>query len=143
MIFFTKKIIYSKRVFNSIELDYNARSKNRVKIVLKDGRQAILMLKKRELILSGEILSDISEQEKIQIIASKEKLSLISSNNNFLMLKACYHLGNRHVLLQIKEKQISYYRDHVIDNMLIKLGLKVNYICAPFEPEQGAYKYFK
>lgn len=140
MIFFTKKIIKYKNVLNTVELDYNTRSKNRVKITFNGNKEAMLALKNRKIVRGGDILSDDLEKEIIQIIAAKEKLSLVSSNNNFLMLKACYHLGNRHILLQIKENKVSYYRDHVIDNMIINLGLQVNHIFESFDPENGAYK---
>lgn len=137
MIFFTKKVFYSKKIFNIITLDLYSRSKNRIKIILKDGREAVIMLK--NLIRGGDIITDDSQKEFIKIISAKEKLSEICCDNKFLLLKACYHLGNRHVLLEIQEKKLIYYFDHVIDNMIINFGLKVNHILAPFEPEDGAY----
>jgi urease accessory protein len=55
------------------------------------------------------------------------------------MARACYHLGNRHVALQINSNTLSYLHDHVLDDMLKGLGLEVNVLMAPFEPEPGAY----
>ena len=55
------------------------------------------------------------------------------------MARACYHLGNRHVALQINPGRIQYLHDHVLDDMLIGLGLSVQVENIPFEPEAGAY----
>jgi urease accessory protein len=55
------------------------------------------------------------------------------------LARAAYHLGNRHVALQIGEGWLRYKHDHVLDEMLHGLGLKVAVEQAPFEPEAGAY----
>jgi urease accessory protein len=55
------------------------------------------------------------------------------------MRKACYHLGNRHVALQITMDSLCYLHDHVLDDMVRGLGLRVDVVEAPFEPEPGAY----
>ena len=56
-----------------------------------------------------------------------------------LLARASYHLGNRHVALQIRPDLLRYRHDHVLDAMLEGLGLKVEVVQAPFEPEPGAY----
>lgn len=140
MIIFTKKILNLKKCDNKVVLDLNTRFKNRIKIQLENGRKAILMLKTRKLIRGGEILSDAFNKEMVQVISANEKLSLVYSNDYLLLLKACYHLGNRHVLLQIQKKKIIYYRDRILDDIMLNLGLIVNHVLAPFEPEYGAYE---
>jgi urease accessory protein len=55
------------------------------------------------------------------------------------MQRACYHLGNRHVPLQVSEGWIRYLKDHVLDDMVVSLGLTITHEHAPFEPEVGAY----
>jgi urease accessory protein len=57
----------------------------------------------------------------------------------FLLARACYHLGNRHVPLQIMPGELRYHHDHVLDDMLRQFGLEVTYASLPFEPEAGAY----
>jgi urease accessory protein len=54
-------------------------------------------------------------------------------------MQAAYHLGNRHVALQIDANRLRYLHDHVLDAMLAQLGLTVLQEQAPFEPESGAY----
>jgi urease accessory protein len=55
------------------------------------------------------------------------------------LARAAYHLGNRHVALQIGDGWLRYCHDHVLDEMLLGLGLRVTVEQAPFEPEAGAY----
>jgi urease accessory protein len=55
------------------------------------------------------------------------------------LLRAAYHLGNRHVPLEVGEGYLRYLRDHVLDAMVRDLGLTVSADEAPFEPEAGAY----
>lgn len=56
-----------------------------------------------------------------------------------MLAKACYHLGNRHVPLQIMPGELRYHHDHVLDDMLRQFGLTVTFGQLPFEPEAGAY----
>ena len=55
------------------------------------------------------------------------------------LAKAAYHLGNRHVPVQVGEGFLRIADDHVLEEMLKKLGAKVSHVEAPFEPEAGAY----
>ena len=56
------------------------------------------------------------------------------------LMKAAYHLGNRHVPLQVEENFLRYRHDHILDQMLEQMGIKVNVSEEPFEPEAGAYQ---
>ena len=56
-----------------------------------------------------------------------------------LLARAAYHLGNRHVALEVQRGQLRYLRDHVLAGMLTGLGLELEDIVAPFNPESGAY----
>ena len=57
-----------------------------------------------------------------------------------LLAKACYHLGNRHMPLQIEDDFLAYQKDHVLDEMVLNLGLTVTHAMRAFEPESGAYE---
>jgi urease accessory protein len=74
-----------------------------------------------------------------KVIAAEEEVSVASSNNKLLLAKAAYHLGNRHMPLQIEEDCLSYQKDHVLDDMITNLGLSIAHEMRPFEPESGAY----
>ena len=54
-------------------------------------------------------------------------------------MRAAYHLGNRHVPLQLLPNELRYQHDHVLDQMLIGLGINPSFEELPFEPEPGAY----
>jgi len=75
----------------------------------------------------------------IRVDAAPEELSVVKSDDHFQLLRAAYHLGNRHVMLQITPGQLAYQHDHVLDDMLRGLGLRVECVIAPFHPEAGAY----
>lgn len=138
MIVFTKKTFTLKKI-STITLNFHQRSKRKIKIILNNGEKVFLFLKNFSILKNKDIISNEEENRFIKIIAANEELSEAYSEKVFLLLKACYHLGNRHVLLQIKHNKLIYYYDAVLDQMLIKLGLLINHICAPFDPENGAY----
>jgi urease accessory protein len=75
----------------------------------------------------------------VQVQAAPETLSRVVCDDPLLLARACYHLGNRHVALQIEPGRLSYQHDHVLDAMVAGLGLTVTLAQAPFEPEAGAY----
>ena len=91
-----------------------------------------LVLKEGDVLLcrSGEILA---------IQAAPEDCSQVSSSDALKLMTAAYHLGNRHVPLQIGPGLLRYQRDHVLDAMLEGLGLEVQHVLLPFQPEPGAY----
>ena len=75
----------------------------------------------------------------VKIIAALEKVSTVTSSNARDIARAAYHLGNRHILVQVEDGWLRYQHDHVIDSMLRDLGMNIKLENAPFEPESGAY----
>ncbi|MGK3685652.1 urease accessory protein UreE, partial [Escherichia coli] len=75
----------------------------------------------------------------IVAIAADEAVSVVRCADPFMLAKACWHLGNRHVPLQIMPGELRYHHDHVLDDMLRQFGLDVDFAHLPFEPEAGAY----
>jgi urease accessory protein len=63
----------------------------------------------------------------------------VASDDPLLLAKAAYHLGNRHVAVQILPGRLRFSADHVLGEMVRGLGLPLGEIEAPFEPESGAY----
>ena len=61
--------------------------------------------------------------------------------NPLLLTRASYHLGNRHVPLEVKENYLRYQYDHVLNEMIEQMHLTVTRESAPFEPESGAYSH--
>jgi len=63
----------------------------------------------------------------------------VRTDDPLLFARVCYHLGNRHIALQILPGELRYLHDHVLDHMVVGLGLSVRVENLPFEPEAGAY----
>ncbi len=63
----------------------------------------------------------------------------VTCADQFELTRAAYHLGNRHVPVEIGDGYLRIAADHVLGDMLLGLGAKVRELEAPFEPESGAY----
>lgn len=138
MLKITQKLTAPTTANAILKLPYELRQKSRLKVILDDGRQAGLFLDRGDVLRGGDCLL-AEDNSVIQIEADKETVSTIQSDDPLLLARACYHLGNRHVPLQIERKRLCYLHDHVLDDMLVQLGLEVTVNNAPFEPESGAY----
>ena len=91
-------------------------------------------------ILRGGDLLLADDGRVIEVAAATETVSTVHSARCRVQLaRAAYHLGNRHVALQIGDGWLRYRHDHVLDEMVQGLGLTVTVEQAPFEPEAGAY----
>ncbi|XXD08067.1 urease accessory protein UreE [Klebsiella sp. R445] len=123
----------------SITLPIDMRVKSRIKVTLNDGREAGLLLPRGLLLRGGDVLSNEEGSEFIEVIAADEGVSVVHCDDPFMLAKACYHLGNRHVPLQIMPGELRFHHDHVLDDMLRQFGLAVSFAQLPFEPEAGAY----
>ena len=138
MLRITKKLAHPQPASAILKLPFEQRQKSRLKVTLGDGREAGLFLDRGDVLRGGDCL--VAEDDSvIKIEADNETVSMIQSDDPLLLARACYHLGNRHVALQIETNRLSYLHDHVLDSMVQQLGLEVNITNAPFEPESGAY----
>ena len=122
----------------TLTLAFELRQKSRFKATISDGTEAGVFLPRGNVLRGGDCLAT-EDGLVIKIISAKETVSAVYSDDPLLLARACYHLGNRHIPLQIETQRLSYLHDHVLDDMLKHLGLKVNTEHTPFEPENGAY----
>ncbi|EHD19770.1 MULTISPECIES: urease accessory protein UreE [Brenneria] len=136
----TQRLDQAETATATATLDLATRLKSRARITLDDGREAGLMLDRGQLIRGGDLLGDDAGQEIVRVIAAEEQVSQAECADPLLLARACYHLGNRHVPLQIAKGLVRYHHDHVLDDMVRQLGLEVRVVMAPFEPESGAYQ---
>ncbi len=139
MLYLTQRVDAPAQATASVTLPIDVRVKSRIKVTLNDGRQAGLLLPRGLLLRGGDILSNENCSEFIKVIAADEAVSVVRCDDPFVLAKACYHLGNRHVPLQIMPGELRYHHDHVLDDMLRQFGLTVDFAHLPFEPEAGAY----
>jgi urease accessory protein len=75
----------------------------------------------------------------VRVCAAPEAVTTAHAGDPLGLARASYHLGNRHVPLQVGPGWVRYQRDHVLDDMVRGLGLRVVHESARFEPERGAY----
>jgi urease accessory protein len=121
----------------ALTLEQRVRSQQRVR--LDDGREAGILLPRGETLKDGDLLATADGGLTVRIVAAQEYVSVADCDNPVLLARACYHLGNRHVALQIESGRLCWLHDHVLDAMVLGLGLDVTVQEAPFEPEPGAY----
>jgi urease accessory protein len=119
-------------------LNYQERQRSRYRAKTLCGLDVAWFVERGKVLADGEILV-ANSGEKIAIIAAEETVSEVRSDDPLLLAKAAYHLGNRHVPLQIDAGELRYQHDHVLDDMLRGLGLTVLVTDKSFHPENGAY----
>ena len=90
-------------------------------------------------ILRGGDLVLASDGSVIEVVAAPEKVVHVEGATPAELTRAAYHLGNRHVPLQVGEGFLRLAEDHVLEAMLSGLGVRITHLEAPFEPEIGAY----
>lgn len=122
----------------SLSLTIDQRIKSRLRVELSDGQEAALELPRGGILRDGDLLSN-TEGLLVKVISAPEQLSVIHAADPHLRARICYHLGNRHVPLEIATTHICYQHDHVLDDMVKGLGGDVSVEMRPFEPEAGAY----
>jgi len=121
-----------------LTLAFEKRRLSRQRATLDSGEEVALLLPRGTVLADGTLLRG-DEGRLVVVRAAKEGLSRVSSHDVLLLTRAAYHLGNRHVPLQIRSGILSYMHDHVLDELVRHLGLEPSYDEATFEPEQGAY----
>ena len=138
MLQFNQLVAADSVAMTTVTLSYDQRVKSRQKVALDNGESAGLLLPRGTQLCHGDKLG-ADNGEIIEVIAAKEPVSTIAVDDAVLLARACYHLGNRHVALQIEPGFVRYQHDHVLDAMIEGLGLSVTRELAAFSPEPGAY----
>ncbi|MEB3248323.1 MAG: urease accessory protein UreE [Merismopediaceae bacterium] len=93
----------------------------------------------RGTILNADDYLQADSGEILQILAAPEALLQVSSDDPLALLKAAYHLGNRHVSLEVQRDYLRLATDPVLEDLLATLNVTVETITAPFFPESGAF----
>jgi urease accessory protein len=119
-------------------LNFEARSKSRLLLRLDSGEQVGLIVERGRLLRGGDRVR-AEDGREVEIVAEDEPLLEASGDDPVLIAKAAFHLGNRHVAVQIMPNRLRFLHDRVLGEMVRGLGLTVAAVLAPFEPEGGAY----
>jgi urease accessory protein len=141
MIVFTKR--FSKSVNNRIDFDLaltaEQRTRSRQSISLANGKQVYLQLPRGTLLSEGDLLKSENSNDIVKIIALAEPVLTIFAHDPLQLIRAAYHLGNRHIPVEITSDYLRISPDSVLQEMLIHLGLNIQEEVMPFYPEPGAY----
>jgi urease accessory protein len=129
---------YPIEVRGQLRLPFELRQKSRLRTKLVSGEEAALMLPRGEVLRGGDRVV-ASDGRVIEVVAETERLLHVECADATALARAAYHLGNRHVPVQVGDGFLRLAADHVLEEMLKGLGAKVTAVDAPFEPEAGAY----
>jgi urease accessory protein len=126
----------------TVELDWDVRQKSRFEATDSQGRQIGVFLPRGTAVRGGDVLV-AEDGSMIRVIAAPQPVLVITHcadhGSPFDLLRAAYHLGNRHVPLELQPDHLKIEPDHVLADMLRAMHLLVKEAQAPFEPEGGAY----
>jgi urease accessory protein len=119
-------------------LPFELRQRSRLLAVMDSGEEVGLLLPRGTVLRGGDRLQ-VSDGRLVEVVAAPEEVSIVRGADARTLARAAYHLGNRHVSVQITGDSLRFLRDHVLDDMLRGLGMKIEADVLPFEPEAGAY----
>lgn len=124
-----------------LELTAEERTRSRHRFETVEGQVVYLHLPRGTVLRDGDLLQDEGETTLVRISAKIEQVFTVTTANSLELLKAAYHLGNRHVPVEISEHYLRLAPDPVLQKMLEQLNFEVISELQPFYPEQGAYKH--
>lgn len=122
----------------NLVLDFDARTKSRLRTKLASGEEIGLFLPRGTILRGGAKLQS-QDGRIVAVVAAPEALVEARCANPLELSRAAYHLGNRHVAVQVLDGALRIQQDHVLEHMLEGLGASLTRLDAPFEPEAGAY----
>ncbi|UUO17199.1 urease accessory protein UreE [Dolichospermum heterosporum] len=122
----------------TLSLTAEERTRSRHKFTLAHGKEVFLRLARGTVLNDGDILINENESMNMRIIAKPEPVLTVLAEIP-LLLRAAYHLGNRHVSVEITPTYLRLSPDTVLAAMLTQLGLEIKEEVVPFQPELGAY----
>jgi urease accessory protein len=128
----------SEHADDDVILPYDLRQKARQRVTLRSGREAGLFLPRGTTLRHGDLLCT-ADGRHFKVVAADEQVSIAHVGDPLQLAKIAYHLGNRHVAVQILRDRLIYLHDHVLDDMVRGLGARVTIDHQPFEPQEGAY----
>ena len=127
---------------STIELDWDVRQKSRFAATDSLGRELAIFLPRGQAVRGGDVLV-AEDGSLIRVIAAPQKVLRITAcaqhGSPFDLMRAAYHLGNRHVPIELQPDHLKIEPDHVLADMLRSMHMTVVEADLPFEPEGGAY----
>ena len=128
----------ASRAADNVRLDFDARHRRRIVLCTEAGREVLLDLPHAARLRDGDALM-LEDGSLLRVCAKPESLLEITAHDPGALPRIAWHLGNRHLPVQLLADRLRIRADHVIANMIAGLGGQVVALDAPFDPEAGAY----
>ena len=126
----------------AVELDWDVRQKSRFEATDSQGRTLGVFLPRGTVVRGGDVLV-VDDGSLVRVLAAPQPVLVVRTcaehGTPFDLLRAAYHLGNRHVALELRPDHLKLEPDHVLADMLRQQHLIVTEAAEAFEPEGGAY----
>lgn len=129
---------WSGTVLDSVELDFDARHRRRIRLVGRGGLEFLLDLPAVPSLREHDAL-ELAEGGLVEVHCAPESLLEVRAADAQTLARLAWHLGNRHLPTEISPGVLRIRADHVIAEMLRGLGAEVRAVERPFHPEGGAY----
>nr|WP_228037666.1 urease accessory protein UreE [Nodosilinea sp. LEGE 06152] len=134
-------------VVATLSLTASDRAKSRHRFTADNGTPLYLNLARGTVLREGDLLGGDGSGDRegvanalIRVVAKPEPVVVVTAASSFDLMRAAYHLGNRHVSLELAADRLKLEPDPVLEAMLVQLGgLTIAPATLPFEPEAGAY----
>lgn len=123
---------------DEVLIDFDRRHRRRIVLKTEAGHDLLLDLPQAARLRDGDGLQ-LDSGPIVRVRARPEPLAEIHAHSDAELVRIAWHLGNRHLPVQLIRDKIRIRRDHVIEAMVEQLGGHVDIIEAPFDPEAGAY----
>ena len=123
---------------DSVLLDHDHRHRRRIALRTEAGSELLLDLPQAARLRDGDGLA-LEDGGVVRVRAKPEPLLEIRTSDDTTLLRIAWHLGNRHLPVQVSDKRLRICTDRVIADLVVQLGGTVEELEAPFDPEAGAY----
>ena len=129
----------SATVSYTLALTADERTRSRLRFDTEQGVPVQLGLPRGTVLRDGDLLRADEGEAVVRVRAKPESVITARAPDRLTLLRAAYHLGNRHVPVEVGEDYLRLGPDSVLADMLIQLGLTLTEEVTPFQPEAGAY----
>jgi len=126
------------KVTHELHLGYDERVKSRLAAVCTDGTAVAILLARGSVMRDGTLLA-ADDGSVVSVVAAAQPVARITAATPFTLIRAVYHLANRHVAACLAPDCVLIEPDPVLERLVESLGAHVEHQSAPFDPEPGAY----
>jgi urease accessory protein len=135
-----KPAVKADRVTDTVTLDHEGRNRRRIALKGDSGLDFLMDLDKATVLNDGDALK-LEDGRLVQVKAASQRLLEVKAENPLRLLRAAYHVGNRHTPAEVTAEAIYIEDDHVLAEMVRGLGCTAAPVMRAFQPERGAYEH--